>query len=206
MTFTQKVISTITVAATAVAMATSVTVMAAEPNWFVTASVGQSSAKAEKPNVAEVDTVSWDDSDTSYSLGGGYHYADFDFILSYEQLGEASASYKGEVTDSELFHQALVNSGPKLVDGISIQARYTLWQSKAFNVKVGVGLLAWELDYTSQLNESIIKVDEIDIDLFYNLQVGYKLTKHVEVSLQATRYTLSVNDVDNIDVGITYYF
>ncbi len=62
-------------------------------------------------------------------------YADFDFILSYEQLGEASASYKGEVTDSELFHQALVNSGPKLVDGISIQARYTLWQSKVFKVK-----------------------------------------------------------------------
>jgi len=44
-----------------------------EPNWFVTASVGQSSAKAEKPNVAEVDTVSWDGSDTSYSIGG-YHY------------------------------------------------------------------------------------------------------------------------------------
>jgi len=206
MTFTEKVISTITVAATAVAMATSVTVMAAEPNWFVTASVGQSSAKAQKPNVAEVDTVSWDDSDTSYSLGGGYHYADFDFILSYEQLGEASASYTGEVIDSELFHQALVNSAPKLVDGISLQGRYTLWQSKAFNVKVGVGLLAWELDYTSQLNESIIKVDESDTNLFYNLQVGYKLTKHVEVSLQATRYTLSVNDVDNIDVGITYYF
>ncbi len=206
MTFTQKIVLTITVAATAVTMATSITATAAQSNWFVSASVGQSSAKAEKPNVAEVDTVSWDDSDTSYSFGGGYHYADFDLILSYEQLGETSASYTADVIDSELFHQALVNSGPQLVDGISIQSRYTLWQNKALNVKVGVGLLAWELDYTSKLNKSIIEVNENDTDLFYNLQVSYKLTKHIEVNLQATRYALSINDVDNIGIGLTYHF
>jgi len=206
MTFIQKAVSTITVAATAVAMATSITAMAAEPNWFVSGSVGQSSAKAEKPNVTDINTVSWDDSATSYSLGGGLGYGDFTFILSYEQLGEASASYTGEVLDSELFHQALVNSAPKLVDGISLQSQYTLWQSKAFNVKVGVGLLAWDLDYTSQLNESVVEVNENDKDLFYNLQVGYKLTKHVQVNLKLTRYTLSVNDVDNISLGLMYHY
>ncbi|MFT7009382.1 MAG: hypothetical protein ACJAXJ_003930, partial [Colwellia sp.] len=95
---------------------------------------------------------------------------------------------------------------PKLVDGISLQGQYTLWQNDALSTSIGVGLFAWELDYTSKLNDSVIKVNEDDVDIFYNLQIAYAITEQVEVSVKASRYSLSVNDINNVALGLTYHF
>jgi len=52
----------------------------------------------------------------------------------------------------------------------------------------------------------VIEMDEDDIDLFYNLALGYTLTEQIDVSLKVSRYNLSVNDVNNIAIGVTYHF
>ncbi|MCI2285845.1 tandem-95 repeat protein [Colwellia sp. MSW7] len=189
-----------------IAMVSSANVNATEFDWFVTASAGQSSAKANQPNITEVEALSWDDKDTSYSLGGGLEYGDFAFILSYENLGEASASYTGKVLDPASFHQGLAESAPKLVDGFSLQSQYNLWQKEAINISFGLGLLAWDLDYTSDRSESVIELNDSDVDVFYLLQLGYKLSEHTQLSIKATRYNLSINDVNNIAVALSYHF
>lgn len=139
-------------------------------------------------------------------MGGGVKYDAFAFMVSYEQLGEASANFSGDTLATSSFHQTLAESAPKLVDGISLQGQYTFWQSDAMHASVGLGVLAWELDYTSKLNDSVIEMDEDDIDLFYNLALGYTLTEQIDVSLKVSRYNLSVNDVNNIALGVTYHF
>ena len=189
-----------------ITMMSSANVNATEFYWFVTASVGQSTAKAEQPKISEIKAISWDDNDTSYRLGGGLEYGNFAFILSYENLGEASANYTGDVLDSTSFHQTVAQSAPKLVDGFSLQSQYSLWQKEAFSISLGLGLLAWDLDYTSHNGASIIELNDSDIDVFYSLQLGYKLSEHTKLSIQATRYNLSINDVDNIAIALDYYF
>jgi VCBS repeat-containing protein len=195
------------VQAAALLVATSMSLAAAEPQWFVTSSVGISDANSHVniPSDIGITSSDLDKSSASYTIGGGVNYSVYSFTLSYEQLGDSSASYVGEVLDTALFHQTLVNNAPKLVEGISLQGQYTLWQDDALSASIGVGLFAWDLDYTSQLNDSVIKVSEDDIDLFYNLQIAYAITEQVQVSVKASRYSL-VHDINNIALGLTYHF
>jgi hypothetical protein len=194
--------------AAALAVATSMSLAAAEPQWFMTGSVGKSHANSHVniPSDIGITDSDLDKSGTSYTIGGGVNYGLYSFTVSYEQLGDSSASYTGDTLDTALFHQTLVNVAPKLVDGISLQGQYTLWQGDALSASIGAGLFAWELDYTSKLNDSVIKVNEDDVDIFYNLQIAYAITEQVEVSVKASRYSLSVNDINNVALGLTYHF
>ena len=194
--------------AAALAVATSMNAAAAEPEWFLAGNIGNSqvSESINTKNDIGITSHDIDKSDTSYSVGGGVKYGAFAFTVSYEQLGEASANYSGDTLNASSFHQALAESAPKLVDGISLQGQYIFWQNDVMHASVGLGVLAWELDYTSKLNDSVIEMDEDDIDLFYNLTLGYTLTEQVDISLKMSRYNLSVNDVNNIALGVTYHF
>ena len=194
--------------AVALVVAASMNAAAAEPQWFLTGSIGKSqvSESINTPSDIGITSRDIDKSDASYSVGGGVKYDAFAFMVSYEQLGEASANFSGDTLTTSSFHQTLAESAPKLVDGISLQGQYTFWQSDAMHASVGLGVLAWELDYTSKLNDSVIEMDEDDIDLFYNLALGYTLTEQIDVSLKVSRYNLSVNDVNNIAIGVTYHF
>ena len=194
--------------AAALTVATSMSLSAAEPQWFITGSVGKSHANSHVniPSDIGITDSELDKSSTSYTIGGGVNYGVYSFTVSYEQLGDSSASYDGDVINTALFHQTLANVAPKLVDGISLQGQYTLWQGDALSASIGAGLFAWELDYTSTLNDSVIKVSEDDVDFIYNLQVAYAITEQVQVSLKASRYSLSVNDINNLALGLTYHF
>ena len=194
--------------ASALVVATSMSLAAAEPQWFMTGSVGKSHANSHVniPSDIGITESNLDRSGNSYTIGGGVNYGVYSFTLSYEKLGDSSASYTGDTLDTALFHQTLVNVAPKLVDGISLQGQYTFWQDDTLSASIGAGLFAWELDYTSKLNDSVIKVSEDDIDFIYNLQIAYAITEQVQVSLKASRYSLSINDINNLALGLTYHF
>ena len=194
--------------ATGFAIAVSMNLAASETQWFVTGSIGQSQAKASYTLPANTQLISrtWDDRDTSYSIGGGFRYVDFSFILSYEQLGEATASYTGDVLDVEQFHQALADKAPKLAEGFSLKSEYTFWQSETLSASIGLGLIAWDSDYSSVLGDSVITKDQSDTNLFYTAALAYQLTEKTQLSVQATRYKLLMNDVDNIALALRYHF
>jgi CshA-type fibril repeat protein len=194
--------------ATSFAIAVSMNLAASETQWFVTGSIGQSQAKALFTLPANTQLISrtWDDRDTSYSIGGGLRYVDFSFILSYKQLGEATASYTGDVLNVEQFHQALADEAPKLAEGFSLKSEYTFWQGETLSASIGLGLIAWDSEYSSVLGDSVITKDQSDTNLFYTAALAYKLTEKTQLSVQATRYNLLMNDVNNLALALRYHF
>ncbi|GAC22237.1 Ig-like domain-containing protein [Paraglaciecola arctica] len=194
--------------AAAVTAAVSMSLAAAETQWFMAGNIGHSQVKGAftLPANTEINSQTRDDSGTSYSIGGGLRYVDISFILSYEHLGEAAASYTGEVLNAQQYHQILANTGPKLVEGISLQSQYSLWQHQDFSASVGMGLLHWKLDFRSELNGSVAVTSDSDTNLFYTLQMGYQLADNIQMTVKATRYNLSVNNVNNLALGLIYQF
>ncbi len=191
-----------------VTIATSFNVAASEPEWFVSGTLGYSkvSSGSHVPSNIGITSNDIDKSDISYSIGTGFRYDLYEFTLNYEQLGEASASYAGDTLDPSLYHQALLNNGPKLVDGLSLQAQYTFWQDEKFSASAGLGLFAWELDYSSKLNDSVIEMNKDGFDVFYNLQLAYAVVENTQVFVKVSRYNLSVNNVNNFSLGVIYDF
>lgn len=189
-------------------MATSAHLAAAEPKWFVTGSVGQSKVSSTQYEPSDSNITNWsvDDTGTSYSIGAGVSYDVYALTLSYEQLGQASASFTGDTLNADSFHQPLVNNSPKLVGGISLLSQYNFWQDDKLSASVGLGLLAWELDYTSELNDNVIDVNKSDVDIFYNLQLANTVAENTQVYIKVSRYNLSVNNVNNISLGAVYQF
>lgn len=204
----KQVTRSFTSALMAMLMLASMNLYAAQTQWFITGNVGQSNVKenATLPAHTDIINVSVDDKSASYSIGGGFSYEKFSFSLSYNNLGKASTEITALTLTPSEFHQAVISTSPKLVDGYALQAQYTLWEDKYFDVRFGVGVFAWNLDYSSTLQAQTIEMNDQDLDMFYTTQFGYQLTEQVNVSLQATRYNLSINDVNNVALGIKYSF
>ncbi|MDB4279478.1 tandem-95 repeat protein, partial [Paraglaciecola sp.] len=188
--------------------ATSMSLAAAQPEWFIMGSIGQSQVKGKfsTPVGSEVTSQIWDDRDTSYSVGGGLRFVDISIMLSYEKLGEVTASYTGGVLEAESFHQELADAGPKLAEGISLQGQYRVWQGETLSASLGFGVLAWDMAQTSKINDSVISNDESDMNLFYTAALAYPLKDNMQISVKVTRYNLSINNINNIALALSYHF
>jgi len=180
----------------------------ASAEWFITGAVGKSTAleNINSSNIKDLDAISFDNSDVSFRIGTGFNYDDFSFSLNYEQLGDTETVISGSTLNTHQFHQSVIDVAPKLVDGFSVQSQYRVWHNDAVNVAIGFGLLTWDLDYSSTLNGTTIERSDSGTDVFYTATLGYQVLTNVEVNMQATRYNLPFNDVNNLSVGISYSF
>lgn len=176
----------------------------ASAEWFITGVVGKSTAleTINSSNIKDLDAISFDDSDVSFRVGTGFNYDDFSFSLNYEQLGDTETIISGSALNASQFHQSVIDVAPKLVDGFSVQSQYRVWHNDAVNVAIGLGLLAWDLDYSSTLNGTTIERRDSGTDVFYTATLGSQIVTNV----QATRYKVPFNDVNNLSVGISYSF
>jgi hypothetical protein len=127
-------------------------------------------------------------------------------MLSYEKLGEVTASYTGDVLEAKSFHRELAEAGPKLAEGISLQGQYRVWQSETLSASLGFGVIAWEMAQTSKINDSVISNDESDMNAFYTAALTYPLKDNMQISVKVTRYNLSINDINNIALALLYEF
>ena len=152
------------------------------------------------------DNISIDNKGSSYTIGGGIYYQRFSFILSYINLGEAGAEISGTTLNRDSFEQSLLDTGPKLVDGFSVETQHALWSNDRVTASVGVGLLAWSLNYSSQLQSGTIRDEERGVGVFYQASLAYELGKQIQLTLKAARYQLSLNNVNNLSVGLQYSF
>ena len=180
----------------------------ASAEWFISAAVGESTA-IERINTSDnnaVTSVDFDDKDTSFHIGVGYQYADYSLTIGYEQLGDTTANVIGDTLDAEQFQKSVIDVSPFLVDGISLGGQYNLWNNETFNLSAGLGILVWDLDYESHIQDEVVKVDDSGVDVFYKIQFDYAINKKVALNLQATHYDLLHNDVNNISVGVIYKF
>lgn len=180
----------------------------ASAEWFITGAVGKSTAleHINTSNIKDLDAISFEDSDVSFRFGTGFNYDDFSFSLNYEQLGDTETSISGSTLHTEQFHQRVVDVAPKLADGFSVKSQYRVWHNDVVNIAVGLGLLVWDLDYSSTLNSATIELSDSGTDVFYTAALGYQVLTNIELNVQITRYNLPFNDVNNLSVGIRYSF
>jgi hypothetical protein len=177
-------------------------------HWFITASAGQSKVldTIVIPSNSGIEDIDIDSKGTSYSLGAGIHYLSFSFILSYTNLGEAGTKISAASLNRVSFEQGILDTAPKLVDGLSVEAQYTLWSNDVFTAAVGVGLLAWQLDYSRQLQGGPVRVSEQGVNVLYQASLAYQLGAHMQVTLKLANYQLALNKVNNVFFGVRYNF
>jgi hypothetical protein len=177
-------------------------------HWFITVSAGQSKVIDALPIPINrgFEHINIDNKGSSYMIGGGIHYKGFSFILNYAHLGEAGAEISGATLNRDNFEQSLLDTGPKLVDGLSVETQYALWSNDRVTASVGVGLLAWSLDHSSQLQSGTIRGNEQGVDVFYQANLAYQLNERMHVTLKVARYQLALNKVNNVSVGLQYHF
>jgi hypothetical protein len=182
--------------------------VSADIHWFITGSVGQSKVVEPLllPANSAVEDISIDRKGTSYIIGGGISYKDLSVTLSYTNLGKAGAEITGDTLNRASFEQSLLATVPNLVDGLSVETQYAFWSNERLTAAVGLGLLAWKLDYSSQLQGSVIRANEQGVDVFYQANLSYQLSDEMCVSLKAARYQLSLNEVNNLSLGLRYSF
>jgi len=174
-------------------------------HWFITASAGHSKVIDALliPSNGDVEHINIDNKGSSYTIGGGFHYQRFSFILSYTHLGEDGAEISGATLNRDSFEQSLLDTAPKLVDGVSVETEYTLCSNDRVTAAVGVGLLVWSLEDKSQLQSGTIRDEEQGVDAFYQVNLAYRLNEQIHVTLKVARYQLALN---NVSVGLQYHF
>jgi hypothetical protein len=110
------------------------------------------------------------------------------------------------VLQASPFHQALANTSPKLAQGVSLQGQYRVWQGPIFSGSLGLGVIACDMAYTSELNGSAISNDESSINTFYTAARAYPRTDNMHMSVSGTGYNLSINNVNNIALSLNDHF
>ena len=179
----------------------------ADIHWFITGSVGQSKVlnTLMVPN-NDIEDISIDNKGPSYSVGGGINYKDMSVTVNYTNLGEAGAEISGDTLNRDSFEQILHDSAPKLVDGISVEAQQVVWSNDTITAAVGLGLLVWKLDYSSQLEGGAIRANKQGVDVFYQASLAYQLAGQLNLRLKVTRYRLVFNEVNKVSLGLQYSF
>ena len=178
-----------------------------QANWHLDATLGQAKTKDTNTTLQSGTITAFDDSDTSWSLGGGYAFDNgIDVGVHYLDMGEGSATITGESLTPEQYHQAVSTLSPILVSGVGIEVGYQFWQEQNFSSSVFVGMLAWEGDIASEYNGHILKTEVDGTDVYYGIKGTYQLTSQWQLGLGFKRYNLAPNDVDNVYLSVNYQF
>jgi hypothetical protein len=178
-----------------------------QANWHLDATLGQGQAKDTKTTLLSGTITHLEDSDTSWSLGGGYVFDNgIDLSAHYLDMGEGSAEIAGESVTPEQYHQAVSTLSPILVSGVAVEAGYQFWQEQSLSSTVFVGVLAWEGDISSEYNGQILKTEQDGRDMYYGLKGTYQLTSQWHLGLGVKRYNLAPNHVNNVYLSVNYQF
>ncbi len=178
-----------------------------QASWYLDATVGQAKVKDTNTSL-QLSTVSEvEDSDTSWSLGGGYAFDNgIDVGVYYLDMGEGSATISGESLSPEQYHQSASTLSPILVSGVGVEIGYRFWQEQNFGGSVFVGMLAWEGDISSEYNGQILNTEDDGTDVYYGIKGTYQLSSQWQLGLGFKRYNLDPNDVDNVYLSLGYQF
>ena len=167
--------------------------------------------------------LTYDDSDTTTSLGIGYSLTDnFALEVGYVDLGEAKISTSGAVSGSYLGTPFTASGTATL----GVDATGYIFGAKAhgeitekLNAFVRGGFYNWESDLSFSVAGTVngtpvaagasTKLDD-GTDLYAGAGLSYELTDSVELNAQWVRYMLELegqdSDVDTYTIGLAFKF
>jgi len=174
--------------------------------------IGQSTASKSASDIAaglpaEARLLDYDNSATSFALGGSYSLTDkLALQAHYVDLGETSFSIEADTLSAEQLHQQISAIDSLLAKGIRSGFSYKVLQVEGWSMAVQGGVFSWWSNSSSQRNNTTINSSTSDTDLYWGAAAGYAVSEPVTVQLQYTRYNLSGSKANSVMLGLSYRF
>ncbi|MDF3123447.1 Ig-like domain-containing protein [Rheinheimera sp. 1928-s] len=180
-------------------------------DWYLQGSIGNSKADQNQSRLVEElpngTITGFDDSDRSFGINLGYQLHPYVALeAGYLDLGEASSQITAESLTPEQYHELVKAVSPVLVDGYTAAVRFTLWQNDQLSLEVPVGLLFWESEIESRMDDEVLKTETDGSDLYLGVQLNYQLAAGWKVGVGYQQLNLKPNDVNTWLVSLRYEF
>jgi len=191
----------------------SLMVLPAKAEWGLTASVGQATAHVSKGELnralgsLDAQITALDDSDTSWKLGVVYQVNKNWFMdVSYQSLGDFSASIDGMTLDGNAFKHAVSKVQPITAGGISAAVGYQYFINDQWYLGASSGVLVWKSDNkTYSQGLATINREENGTDLYFGIELGYQLSDNMSAGLGYTYYGLKQHDISSVGLTVKYF-
>jgi len=173
-------------------------------DWSIDAELGFSKAQESSSfnEVTDEGVIARDDTGTSWSVGLVYHLnQSWQLAARYIDLGEGSATLKGDTPE---YHQTVTKVTPLLVHGSAADLGYQLFNINNIVADARVGVLFWKSDLTSKYQDQAVKHEQSGTDPYLGLQLGYQFNKQWQLAVVYTRYFISQNDIDSLNLKLSY--
>lgn len=180
-------------------------------NWYLQGSVGHSKADQKQSNLVDElpggTITAFDDSDSLYGITVGYKlHPSFSLEIGYQDSGEASSQISGDSLTPEQYHELVKAVSPVLVDGWIIAGRFTLWQNEQWDLEVPLGVLNWDSEIESTMDDTRLYSKDSGKDWFLGVQLNYNLSDDWKVGLGYQELRLEANDVSSWMLSLRYDF
>lgn len=191
----------------------SLMVLPAKAEWGLTASVGQATAHVSKGELnkalgsLDAQVTALDDSDISWKLGVVYQVNKNWFVdVSYQNLGDFSASIDGMTLDGNAFQHAVSKVQPIAAAGISAAVGYQYFINDQWYLGASSGLLVWKSDNkTHSQGLATINREENGTDLYFGIELGYQLSDNMSAGLGYIYYGLEQHDISSVGLTVKYF-
>ena len=191
----------------------SLMVLPAKAEWGLTASVGQATAHVSKGELnralgsLDAQITALDDSDTSWKLGVVYQVNKNWFMdVSYQSLGDFSASIDGMTLDGNAFKHAVSKVQPITAGGTSVAVGYQYFINDQWYLGASSGVLVWKSDNkTYSQGLATINREENGTDLYFGIELGYQLSDNMSAGLGYTYYGLKQHDISSVGLTVKYF-
>jgi hypothetical protein len=180
-------------------------------DWYLQASAGQSNADQKQSRLVEQlpdgTITGFDDSDSSYGFTLGYQVHPYVALeAGYLDLGEASSQISAESLTPQQYHEVVKAVSPVLVDGFTAAVRFSLWQNEQWNLEVPLGVLFWDSEIESRMDDTVLKSETDGTDIYLGVQLNYQLAAGWKVGVGYQQLNLKPNDVNSWLVSLRYEF
>ena len=180
-------------------------------DWYLQGAVGHSKADQKQSRLVDElpsgTITAFDDSDTLYGITLGYRvHPYFALEMGYQDSGEASSQISGDSLTPEQYHELVKAVSPVLVDGWTIAARFMLWQNQQWDLEVPLGILNWDSEIESTMDDTTLYSTRDGKDWFLGVQLNYKVSDSWKVGLGYQQLELEANDVSSWMLSLRYDF
>ncbi|MDB2355801.1 porin family protein, partial [Pseudoalteromonas sp.] len=177
--------------------------------WSIEGTLGQAKAKSSLAKLEnDVNLISVDDTDTSWSLGVYYDLTkNWQVGLRYIDLGQGRVELTAETTNPSTVHTDYSRYVPILPQGVASEIGYRFTPSESLSAKLFLGAYRHQYKIQSRITGgAILEHKEHDTKPYAGAELGYSVYKNTEVLLKYTYYKVSENDVGDLSVGVKVGF
>lgn len=156
----------------------------------------------------EASSINIDDRDLAYSLMAGYQFTTHWAIEgAYIDLGERRVDFNGSTENLEAFYDNVEHVYPQSGDGLSLAVVGSWPLSEDIKLSGKLGYWRWDGDYATYDANGDVGSDTIKgNDLWYGVELNYRLSERTQLYLTAQRFSLDRDDNNVLGLGVRYYF